>query len=553
MKTRLIGIVILIFSIGAISSFGQRSVHGIERIYKSNGKENNCSECIAITLSVKNQAAHLNMGTKTWEFHNKPITGELELYIEALSLPRKTVVKLDRDCVKLSPNSGLKLIYMSGTNLESDGVLTLKFEATKNIENGKIKLNLSAWHKNRPGIFDCISGENVITVPINVKGIRPKPTCDDGIKNGDEEGIDCGGSKCPPCKVEIDPCDGLYTAKTLEQVYQFILKTRCTDQQKALAKMRSLDERLWKGATSYSDYEEYITLANRYSDKYSFKYIEEAKRRRDKIEKDTGCKKAWIAAERIGTVEAFQDFIAKHSTCSQKNIAENAISRLRPIEYEIQVDGDGCKIVKVRNVTSLIYKDTSFDDGLDISFLPDEDFAIRLCMKEGGNFVVTLIDTIWDKSKEIPNLTNLLSTEFQQTDSTLHYGINDGIAPYEISWLDKTLGKTLYSVNIHETTFSISVDNLSKLINRKINEEWSEVYQNTDSLLITTQVKENGASEASIFSDSELMILIVKDDRNNPLWSLVGAGLLLLTGIIFIIFFSLRQRKKKKRIGITQA
>ena len=25
------------------------------------------------------------------------------------------------------------------------------------------------------------------------------PTCDDGIQNGDEEGVDCGGSSCPPC------------------------------------------------------------------------------------------------------------------------------------------------------------------------------------------------------------------------------------------------------------------------------------------------------------------------------------------------------------------
>lgn len=25
------------------------------------------------------------------------------------------------------------------------------------------------------------------------------PTCDDGIQNGDEDGIDCGGSSCPPC------------------------------------------------------------------------------------------------------------------------------------------------------------------------------------------------------------------------------------------------------------------------------------------------------------------------------------------------------------------
>ncbi len=30
-------------------------------------------------------------------------------------------------------------------------------------------------------------------------GSTPPPTCNDGIQNGDETGIDCGGSTCPPC------------------------------------------------------------------------------------------------------------------------------------------------------------------------------------------------------------------------------------------------------------------------------------------------------------------------------------------------------------------
>ncbi|MDH7448026.1 M43 family zinc metalloprotease [Aquimarina sp. 2201CG14-23] len=30
------------------------------------------------------------------------------------------------------------------------------------------------------------------------------PTCDDGIQNGDETGIDCGGSSCPACPIEVD-------------------------------------------------------------------------------------------------------------------------------------------------------------------------------------------------------------------------------------------------------------------------------------------------------------------------------------------------------------
>ncbi|MEM8525185.1 MAG: T9SS type A sorting domain-containing protein [Bacteroidota bacterium] len=35
------------------------------------------------------------------------------------------------------------------------------------------------------------------------------PTCDDGIQNGDEEGVDCGGSDCPPCQVDPTCDDGI--------------------------------------------------------------------------------------------------------------------------------------------------------------------------------------------------------------------------------------------------------------------------------------------------------------------------------------------------------
>ncbi|MTB51609.1 cohesin domain-containing protein [Lewinella sp. W8] len=34
---------------------------------------------------------------------------------------------------------------------------------------------------------------------INGAGCNVTPTCDDGIQNGDEEGVDCGGSNCAPC------------------------------------------------------------------------------------------------------------------------------------------------------------------------------------------------------------------------------------------------------------------------------------------------------------------------------------------------------------------
>ena len=34
---------------------------------------------------------------------------------------------------------------------------------------------------------------------------NPVPTCDDGIQNGDETGVDCGGTNCPPCPCNAGP------------------------------------------------------------------------------------------------------------------------------------------------------------------------------------------------------------------------------------------------------------------------------------------------------------------------------------------------------------
>ena len=45
--------------------------------------------------------------------------------------------------------------------------------------------------------------QNVLGNASNVCSIAPDPTCDDGIRNGDETGIDCGGS-CQPCGQTCD-------------------------------------------------------------------------------------------------------------------------------------------------------------------------------------------------------------------------------------------------------------------------------------------------------------------------------------------------------------
>jgi hypothetical protein len=47
------------------------------------------------------------------------------------------------------------------------------------------------------------------TTQVCFSGGPPPPTCNDGIQNGDEEGVDCGGSNCPPCQVSPTCNDGI--------------------------------------------------------------------------------------------------------------------------------------------------------------------------------------------------------------------------------------------------------------------------------------------------------------------------------------------------------
>jgi hypothetical protein len=50
-----------------------------------------------------------------------------------------------------------------------------------------------------PTCFDGIQNGNETGVDCGGPDCPPCITCSDGIQNGDEEGVDCGGSFCPPC------------------------------------------------------------------------------------------------------------------------------------------------------------------------------------------------------------------------------------------------------------------------------------------------------------------------------------------------------------------
>jgi hypothetical protein len=61
-----------------------------------------------------------------------------------------------------------------------------------------------------PTCFDGIQNGQETGIDCGGPDCPPCPTCDDGIQNGQETGIDCGGPDCPPC-----PCEGTWATLTL--------------------------------------------------------------------------------------------------------------------------------------------------------------------------------------------------------------------------------------------------------------------------------------------------------------------------------------------------
>ncbi|MGB1318448.1 MAG: zinc metalloprotease, partial [Flavobacteriales bacterium] len=59
--------------------------------------------------------------------------------------------------------------------------------------------------KNRMRTLFDAGGFRASLLTSNGCGAPAPPTCTDGIQNGDEEGVDCGGSNCTPC---VSGCDG---------------------------------------------------------------------------------------------------------------------------------------------------------------------------------------------------------------------------------------------------------------------------------------------------------------------------------------------------------
>ena len=73
---------------------------------------------------------------------------------------------------------------------------------------GTTRMRVSMKYNAAPDSCGNIGDGEVEDYTVNIQA-GSTPTCSDGIQNGDETGIDCGGASCAPCSTGGDRCEGV--------------------------------------------------------------------------------------------------------------------------------------------------------------------------------------------------------------------------------------------------------------------------------------------------------------------------------------------------------
>ncbi|WP_438424070.1 M43 family zinc metalloprotease [Aquimarina macrocephali] len=74
-----------------------------------------------------------------------------------------------------------------------------EFTVPDETKNGSTRMRVSMAYNKIPAPCGAIDYGEVEDYTVSIEGTISNPTCTDGVQNGDETGIDCGGSSCSPC------------------------------------------------------------------------------------------------------------------------------------------------------------------------------------------------------------------------------------------------------------------------------------------------------------------------------------------------------------------
>ncbi|WP_108807637.1 M43 family zinc metalloprotease [Aquimarina spinulae] len=74
-----------------------------------------------------------------------------------------------------------------------------EFTVPGGAKNGNTRMRVSMAYNKIPDTCETFDYGEVEDYTVSIEGATSNPTCTDGIQNGDETGVDCGGSSCSPC------------------------------------------------------------------------------------------------------------------------------------------------------------------------------------------------------------------------------------------------------------------------------------------------------------------------------------------------------------------
>jgi len=127
---------------------------------------------------------------------------------EAPSVPTElTVGGATETTLDVSWNISTDNVGVTGYELfqdgQSQGTYTSNFATVTGLNPGTV-------YSYQVRTFDAAGNQSALSAAVTGRTLEPAPTCDDGIQNGNETGVDCGGPDCAPCATTVTLHEGYF-------------------------------------------------------------------------------------------------------------------------------------------------------------------------------------------------------------------------------------------------------------------------------------------------------------------------------------------------------
>ena len=127
---------------------------------------------------------------------------------EAPSVPTELIVGgATESTLDVSWNPSNDNVGVVGYELRENGQSQGNFTTNSTVRTG---LNSATLYTYQVRAYDAAGNFSAWSAEASARTLEPLPTCDDGIQNGNETGVDCGGPDCVPCATTVTLHEGYF-------------------------------------------------------------------------------------------------------------------------------------------------------------------------------------------------------------------------------------------------------------------------------------------------------------------------------------------------------